>query len=63
MNRLNQLIQGLTILHAYSDADIAAEHDVIYAGPNADVVSEADAIELEKLGWHKSKHDCWAFFV
>ena len=31
--------------------DIAAEEDVLYSGPNPDIVSKEDIETLEKLGW------------
>lgn len=32
-------------------ADIAAEHDEFWAGPNASMVSAEDRKRLEELGW------------
>jgi hypothetical protein len=31
--------------------DVAAHHDEIYAGPDAEEVSEEDRARLEELGW------------
>lgn len=60
-----QLIQGLTLLAKYADNEVAAEHDIIYAGPAyADTVSAEDQKTLEGLGWHIDEGlNAWARFV
>lgn len=65
LTRTEQIIQGLTILSKYSDNEIAAEHDILYAGPAyGDTVSDEDKATLETLGWHiDSGTETWARFV
>lgn len=65
MIRSEQIIKGLQILAKYPDNDIAAEHDIIYAGPvRSETISTKDAKELEELGWHiDSETDSWSKFV
>ena len=74
-----EVSEGLTILAKYVESTshaIAAEHDIIYAGPdetlineddeesNGSVVSEEDATRLRELGWHiDSETTSWARFV
>ena len=64
---MNSVLEGLQILAKYfPDGDIAAEHDVIYAGgDNSDVeISEEDLARLDELGWFiDSEVDSWAKFV
>lgn len=63
MTTLQQLIEGLAILGKYAP-EIAAEHDIIYAGPDANEVTPGDKIQLESLGWHiDNNSDSWARFV
>ena len=52
---MKTVVEGLQILLKYfPDGDIAAEHDVIYAGgDNDDVsISDEDMKRLEELRWH-----------
>jgi len=61
---IEKLAEGLRILAKY-DSSVAAEHDIVYAGPYiASVVSEADRVQLEAMGWHIcSETGSWARFV
>lgn len=45
--------EAFTIFAKYTGdfCPIAAEHDIIYAGPDIDKVSEADKNRLIELGW------------
>jgi hypothetical protein len=59
MDQLEKIIRGLQIFDRLMPKgankpyrSVAAEHDVLYSGPNPDDVSEADKAELEELGWH-----------
>lgn len=63
MATIQKVMEGLQILAKYdAGGEMAAEHDIIYAG-NAEV-SEEDAKKLEELGWHKDgEYDCWARFT
>lgn len=37
--------------HDGKHGHVSAEHDEVFAGPNPDVVSDADKAELERYGW------------
>ena len=68
MATLNQVIKGLEIFakHGLGDEhDICAEHDIIYAGANANGQLTRDEYDqLEALGWHWDESvDSWACFV
>lgn len=46
-----------------SIAHVAAEHDIIYAGPEVEVSPE-DKARLEELGWFYDKSlPCWCQYV
>lgn len=58
--------KGLEIFEKYgNDVGIAAEHDIIYAGPyDCILVNEEDTKTLASLGWFIDKScDSWAIFV
>jgi len=71
MASMLEVAEGLQILSKYCDADdcghIAAEHDILYAGPDdfdPGVMSEEDRARMKELGWHMDdEFDCWARFV
>jgi hypothetical protein len=64
MTRIEKLQLGLSVLAKYPGGDVAAEHDIIYAGPSGDEVAEDDADHLRTLGWHRdSESGGWAFFT
>ena len=68
MSNAERVAKGLLIFMKYDpESDVYAEHDIIYAGPsrkNLGEISDVDAIELKKLGWHHDKeYDSWAKFV
>lgn len=50
---MDDFIKGLLIFQANGEEDIAAEHDVIYAGGPASIM---DTDNLEDLGWHYDEH-------
>ena len=54
MNPYEKLIRAFEIFQAVGDVGygITAEHDVICAGPPAELVSPEQLAELERLGWH-----------
>jgi hypothetical protein len=66
MAKISDVIEGLQILLKYcnpNSQDIAAEHDVIMAGPDdCAEISEEDRVKLEALGWHEGEFG-WARFV
>ncbi len=58
--------EAFAIFAQYSqDYDhVAAEHDIIYAGPPLSMVSEAHKARLEVLGWHEDGDlDCFYHYV
>lgn len=61
----SRLIGGLTIFSAYGDHPhyVMAEHDVVYAGPSPEVVSESDLRTLTTLGWIAADTDNFYIFV
>lgn len=53
-----------TIFAKYvANAQVACEHDQIWAGPDADQVSAADCQRLEELGWTLSAEGGFTRFV
>jgi len=65
MATINQVLEGLKIFAKYGGDEylVAAEHDVIFAGP-WEPLSEEDNKRLEELGWHFDEYaDSWAKFV
>jgi hypothetical protein len=47
--------EAFTIFAKYlANAQVACEHDQIWAGPDADIVSEEDQKRLEDLLWYPS---------
>lgn len=66
----NIVAAGFVILAKYGDdLDVAAEHDVIYAGQGdleamVAAMSEVDIRELASMGWFIDEHlDCWGHYV
>ncbi len=54
----------MEILNKYEGSDLSAEHDVVCAGPDADDIKVADAVELVNLGWHLDEgNNCYAYFT
>ena len=52
-------LEVFTIFAKYIDADerfnVCAEHDEIWAGPDAEVVTDEDKKRLYELGWTESR--------
>lgn len=66
MATMQQVIDGLKVLRKYGNGHVAAEHDILMAGPDLkrDDVDADDRAELERAGWFWSEEfDCWARFV
>jgi hypothetical protein len=66
MATIRELADGLAILRKYDpDGDVAAEHDIVYAGHAEDFTLTADdASRMEELGWFvDDEYDSWARFV
>ena len=66
MSYATNIWKGLKILDECADGpcDVAAEHDVIYAGPTVKEVPKGKHAELDELGWFPDdEHDCWKRFV
>jgi hypothetical protein len=61
-----KVAEGLLILSGYGEAEVCAEHEIIYAGPFNDAanISAKDQMKLEELGWHIDEDsESWAHFV
>jgi len=65
VNEYEKLIEALTIFNKYDhdDKSVAAEHDVVYAGPNPVDVSAEDTARLEELRWHPCEYSCFAMYT
>ena len=68
MSNAERVMKGLQIFLKYdTEADVCAEHDIIYAGVGRKVqenLSPEDQKELKNLGWHFDKEsESWAKFV
>jgi hypothetical protein len=66
VRRAKQICLGIELLIGGGVAvEIAAEHDVIYAGAEGCVTDHPELVEkMEALGWHNSSEfGCWAFFT
>lgn len=61
---IRNVAEGLMILAKYDPEshDIAAEHDIIYAGPDPKRVTPEDAARLKELGWH-IEEESWSRYV
>ncbi len=74
-NQLDRIIEGLIMFRGIKPKDVrahtseleysvAAEHDVIYAGPSPDTLSEGQVLYLRELGWYADESlDCFQFFT
>jgi len=49
--------------YAYESGEVAAEHDIIYAGPQVCDTDTGDAYVLRELGWHEDENGGWAKFT
>lgn len=58
-------IEGFQIFAKYDHIDdTSAEHEIFYAGPDPEVVSEEDLKRLDELGWFpQEKYNCFAHFT
>ena len=67
MSDFDKIIAGLNIFRRFlkeNELYVAAEHDVIYAGPNPDVVPDDVKAELESLRWHPNEEfECFQLFT
>ena len=59
------IIDGLMYLQTFGDCNVAAEHDIFYAGYDlVDNQSPRVVEKMEALGWFWDEEvDCWAVFV
>lgn len=64
MTAFEEILAGLKILSAYGEGadNFRAEHDQIWAGPDADKVDAADAGLLEAFGWFVDE-ESWSRYV
>lgn len=67
MHNMLQFSEGLQILAKYfPDGNLAAEHDIIYAGgdPSGVTIEPTDLAQLDQLGWFLSEEfESWAKFT
>mgnify|MGYP001589923568 CR=1 FL=1 len=64
MADLKEVLDGLQILYAEGANSICAEHDVIYAGPDNQEISEPNRKALESLHWFwDTEANSWSVFV
>lgn len=62
-SKVDCIIEGLEIFKKYGEVEVAAEHDVFYAGPWEDMdIKGDDAALLEKLGWTEGEYG-WEIFT
>ena len=62
MTDFQKVVEGLKILVKYEGADIAARHEIVFAGVDAELVSGEDTARLEELGFFVEEGS-WATFV
>lgn len=64
LTHAEKFLHGLLICSQYQEFDcVCAEHDIIYAGPDPEDMSEHDRAIMLELGWHETDEDCWGFFT
>lgn len=65
MSRIRDVFEGLIILEKYKDSGVAAEHEVIFAGPpGAQDVTPEDSERLKQFGWFiDDENDSWARYT
>jgi hypothetical protein len=64
LRRMDQIILGFNIFKKYPDSDhLHSSHDELHAGPDENIVSAEDIVELEKLGWHAYGDFGFTFFT
>lgn len=67
MATMRALSEGVALLANYShstDTCLRAERNILRVGPRADAVSNADAEQLEALGWTvDEQHNQWSLYT
>lgn len=65
MNKGDEILEGLKILRKYGELEIAAQHDVLYAGTTEPLgMSKQDVDAIESCGWHfDDEFDSWSIFT
>ena len=65
LSKAERISLGLQIFQKYpGDHEVSAQHDILYAGADPEVMTENDKEVVEKLGWHEEiEYDCWGFFT
>lgn len=59
-----ELMRAFEIFNSYEGSQFAsAEHDIIYAGPSPELVSDEHKAELKELGWNPSEYDSFYYFT
>lgn len=65
MDAYTKIAAAFAIFAKYDhEVGVAAQHDIILAGPDPDAVTAKDAAALIALDWHREYTlECWGFFV
>ena len=65
MSKYEEITQAFAIFTRYEhEHGVDAQHDIIYAGPDPDVMSPEDRAAVEALGWHpEEEYECWGMFT
>lgn len=64
MGRLNEFINGLTVLAKYSTYQycVSADHDIIYFDANPEKVTDTDLRYLAAMGWSWGGEESHGFY-
>jgi hypothetical protein len=61
--KLRCLIEGLQLIESVGESEVAADHEVLYAGCPATMTDEQKAT-MKELGWRDApEYDSWMIFV
>jgi hypothetical protein len=65
MSAYDKITRAFAVFAKYDHTPgVAAEHDLIYAGPDPDEMSPDDVATVEALGWHREgEYECWGLFT
>lgn len=64
MGIYDEMAEAMAIFATYDGYhEIAAEHDVLMAGPQVEATTPEHAKRLDELRWHEDEHGGWAKFV
>lgn len=61
--KLRRLIEGLQLIEEAASTDVAADHEVLYAGC-PDQMNDEQKAKMKELGWLEApEYDCWQIFI